>query len=164
MDLIRELNDEVEQSVLELNEAVIAFNENCLFLNYDGADLCETAINFLTKLSNDIDEQKLTESEIANKMSALSVLSLFKKPQDYSNIVAESSSIRSYMKLDESIDGLDESQAIWLEALGKLKSEHNENGLSLKKHYIELLENNPSTLSSVIAELKSDYKNIRNKI
>lgn len=164
MDLIRELNDEVEQAVLELNEAVIAFNENCLFLNYDGADLCETAINFLTKLLSDINEQSLTESEIANKMSALSVLTLFKKPQDYSNAISESTSIRSYMKLDDSIDGLDGSQSAWLDALGKLKSEHNENGLSLKKHYIEILESNPSTLCSVIAELKSDYHNIKNKI
>lgn len=165
MNIIKQLNEEIAIIAQELNEEVISFNENCLFLNVDAVQLSESAISFLDKLSSDITDNKLDESSATNKIGVFSVLQLMRKHQQHPDKLLESSSIRAYMQKDtDANQGLNESESFLLESLGQLKSEHDENGLSLRQHYLTMLENDATFLNDAVQELKSQYKKIKSKL
>lgn len=165
MNIIKQLNEEIAIIAQELNEEVISFNENCLFLNVDAVQLSESAISFLDKLSSDITDNKLDESSATNKIGVFSVLQLMRKHQQHPDKLLESSSIRAYMQKDtDANQGLNESESFLLESLSQLKSEHDENGLSLRQHYITMLENDATFLIDAVQQLKSQYKKIKSKL
>ena len=165
MNIIKQLNEEIAIIAQELNEEVISFNENCLFLNVDAVQLSESAISFLDKLSVEISDNKLDESNTANKLGVFSVLQLMRKHQEHPDKLLESSSIRAYMQKDtDANQGLNEAESFLLESLGQLKSEHDENGLSLRQHYLTMLENDATFLNDAVQQLKSQYKKIKSKL
>lgn len=165
MNIIKQLNEEIAIISQELNEEVISFNENCLFLNVDAVQLSESAISFLDKLSSDITDNKLDESSATNKIGVFSVLQLMRKHQQHPDKLLESSSIRAYMQKDtDANQGLNEAESFLLESLGQLKSEHDENGLSLRQHYLTMLENDATFLNDAVQQLKSQYKKIKSKL
>jgi hypothetical protein len=165
MNIIKQLNEEIAIIAQELNEEVLSFNENCLFLNVDAVKLSESAVDFLDKLSSDITDNKLDESSAPNKLGVFSVLQLMRQHQEHADKLVESSSIRAYMKKDEDVNtGLNEAEAFLLDSLGKLKSTHHENGLSLRQHYLTMLENDSSFLNDAVLELKAQYKKIKAKL
>ena len=165
MNIIKQLNEEIAIIAQELNEEVISFNENCLFLNVDAVQLSESAISFLDKLSSDITDNKLDESSATNKIGVFSVLQLMRKHQQHPDKLLESSSIRAYMQKDtDANQGLNEAESFLLESLGQLKSEHDENGLSLRQHYLTMLENDATFLNDAVIQLKSQYKKIKSKL
>jgi hypothetical protein len=165
MNIIKQLNEEIAIIAQELNEEVISFNENCLFLDVDSVQLTESAIDFLSKLSSDIVDNQLDESNAPNKLGVFSVLQLMRKHQEHPDKLLESSSIRAYMQKDnDAAEGLTEAQSFLLESLGKLKSEYDENGLSLRTHYLQLLENDAAFLNDEVLKLKSQYQKIKSKL
>jgi hypothetical protein len=165
MNIIKQLNEEIAIIAQELNEEVISFNENCLFLNVDAVQLSESAISFLDKLSSDITDNKLDESSATNKIGVFSVLQLMRKHQQHPDKLLESSSIRAYMQKDtDANQGLNEAESFLLESLGQLKSEHDENGLSLRQHHLTMLENDATFLNDAVQQLKSQYKKIKSKL
>jgi hypothetical protein len=165
MNIIKQLNEEIAIIAQELDEEVISFNENCLFLNVDAVQLSESAISFLDKLSSEIIENKLDESSAANKIGVFSVLQLMRQHQKHPDKLLESSSIRAYMKKSEDANqGLNEAESFLLESLSQLKSEHDENGLSLRQHYLNMLEHDSTFLNDAVVQLKSQYKKIKSKL
>lgn len=165
MNIIQQLNDEIAIIAQELNEEVLSFNENCLFLNVDAVKLSESAISFLDKLSAEITDNKLDESTAPNKIGVFSVLQLMRQHQEQPDKLLESSSIRAYLQKDEDVNqGLNEAESFLLESLGKMKSAHHENGLSLRQHYLTMLENDSTSLNNAVLDLKAQYKKIKTKL
>jgi hypothetical protein len=158
MELIKELNENLAIMTSELNNTVINFNENCSYFGNDGASVCKKGIEFLTSLLESVDANSLSENEISEQLGALAVLDLLRVKQKYPDKLNESESIRKYLMESYKND----THQFLSEALGKLVSNHNENGLTLKKYYSSLFEN--GSLDGVVNEILDDYKRIALKV
>ncbi len=156
MELIKELNQNLAAMTSELNNTVINFNENCSYFGNDGASVCAKGIEFLTSLSESL--ETLDPDKVSDAMGTLTVLDLLRVKQKYPDKLNESCSIRKY--LFESYK--DDTKQFLFESLGKLMSMHDENGLTLKNHYLSLFEN--GTLGDTVNEILNDYKKIALKI
>jgi hypothetical protein len=67
-------------------------------------------------------------------------------------------------KSEDANQGLNEAESFLLESLSQLKSEHDENGLSLRQHYLNMLEHDSTFLNDAVVQLKSQYKKIKSKL
>lgn len=169
MNLIKELNEALDLEMQELNEEVLAYTDNCLFiLESSASSTCETAICFLTKIATDIKNKHFDKMnrQAKHRFAILAALSLLRKKQHSIEKITDTPSIRKYMSSapDSSQDDLDEVQKIMTRILGKLKSEHNESGTQYKEHLIKLYSEDPDSLHATVVKLKKRYQQLKSKI
>ena len=164
LELIKDLNESIAQETQEVYTDLVNINENCEFiLEADSKEVTASAHKFLTNLATDLKQNKVSHPDAkadSHKFSILAVLSMLPHSAKISSL--EKTSVRKYLANDSDAGSAELSAAekIIANSLSKLHTHDNVSGKDIKKHFVDMFNEDPKKLHSEVVKLAKKYSKV----